>query len=215
MKDRLKMARKAKKLSQTRLAELLNVSQAAIQSLESGRVKSTTFLVELAEKLDVTPEWLVDGEQTGNILHLNYPTGNIAKSLPFLRIEEAQQWIANGILPTNVGTIQMLSNIQVSKKSFCIEIEGDAMVSTTEPSKSLFPGFIAIVDPERQINSGDIVFAELNQKDLKIRQYMRDGNEIILKSHNNSYSIIPVDLNTKIIGVIVSIQKNLVKAENV
>jgi SOS-response transcriptional repressor LexA len=214
LKERLKRARKDKGLSQAQLAELLNVSQAAIQSLESGRVKSTTFLLELANKLDVTPEWLVGDEDTGNILHLNLPTGSIVKSLPFLKLDEIKQWIAHGILPTNVGTIHMSTDLtHINKKGFVIEVHGDAMVSAAEPSKSLFPGEYAAIDPERPINDGDVVLVEINQKDIKLRQYMRDGSESILIAFNPSYPLIPVNSDINFLGVVVSTQKYRVKLE--
>ena len=60
--ERLKYARKHRGLTQSALAELIGVSQAAIQKIESGKAYQTTKLVDLANALKVKPEWLGSGE---------------------------------------------------------------------------------------------------------------------------------------------------------
>jgi transcriptional regulator with XRE-family HTH domain len=45
-------------LTQSQLAEAVGVSQGAIQKLVSGKAKSTTKLVQIANVLGVRPEWL-------------------------------------------------------------------------------------------------------------------------------------------------------------
>lgn len=64
--ERLKEARKMRGLTQKALGDLIGVSQAAIQKIETGRANQTTKLVELANALKVKPEWLSSGE--GSIL---------------------------------------------------------------------------------------------------------------------------------------------------
>jgi len=48
-------------LTQSQLAEAVGVSQGAIQKLVSGKAKSTTKLVQIANVLGVRPEWLSEG----------------------------------------------------------------------------------------------------------------------------------------------------------
>ncbi|WP_241170045.1 S24 family peptidase [Serratia marcescens] len=59
--ERLKLARKEKGLSQKALGELIGVSQAAIQKIEVGKAKETTKILDLANALEVRPEWLSSG----------------------------------------------------------------------------------------------------------------------------------------------------------
>lgn len=57
---RIKEIRKAKKLTQKQLAELLNTSQSTISSYESGKtVILTAFLYEICEKLNVSADYVV------------------------------------------------------------------------------------------------------------------------------------------------------------
>lgn len=60
--ERLKLARKERGLSQKALGELVGVSQAAIQKIETEKAQSTNKILELAQALNVTPEWLNFGD---------------------------------------------------------------------------------------------------------------------------------------------------------
>lgn len=65
--DRLKKARIAKKLSQSKLGELANLKSTIICTYEKGRRSPTlTTLLNLATILGVTPGWLV-GEPEKNV----------------------------------------------------------------------------------------------------------------------------------------------------
>ncbi|MGJ7467877.1 MULTISPECIES: S24 family peptidase [Kosakonia] len=60
--ERLKEARNMQGLTQKALGDLVGVSQAAIQKIETGKVNQTTKLVDLASVLKIRPEWLSTGE---------------------------------------------------------------------------------------------------------------------------------------------------------
>ena len=59
--QRLKIAMAEQGLNQSGLAEKVGVSQAAIQKLTSGRARTTTKILALAEALNVNPSWLESG----------------------------------------------------------------------------------------------------------------------------------------------------------
>ena len=59
--ERLYKARKRAKLTQKELGKLAGVRQQTIASLESDEQRSTSFIVELANALQVRPEWLSAG----------------------------------------------------------------------------------------------------------------------------------------------------------
>ena len=59
---RLKEERAARGLTQKALGDLVGVSQAAIQKIETGNASQTTKLVEIANALGVMPDWLSSGE---------------------------------------------------------------------------------------------------------------------------------------------------------
>lgn len=59
--ERLRAARKHKKLSQTELANKSGVGQGSISKIERGDQESSAYDVELAFALDVNPLWLKNG----------------------------------------------------------------------------------------------------------------------------------------------------------
>lgn len=62
LKDRLKRARKERKMSQARLSEATGLDQTTISNLETGKVLSTSKLVQIAHTLQVDAHWLATGK---------------------------------------------------------------------------------------------------------------------------------------------------------
>ncbi|UKA23358.1 helix-turn-helix domain-containing protein [Photobacterium damselae subsp. damselae] len=61
LSQRLKWARKRAKLSQGKLAKLVNIEQSIISKLENNLLKSTNKIVEIANELSVSVYWLKTG----------------------------------------------------------------------------------------------------------------------------------------------------------
>lgn len=59
--ERLNAAMSSAGLSQAQLAEMVGISQPAIQKMSSGKTTGTRKMVELANALKVRPEWLSSG----------------------------------------------------------------------------------------------------------------------------------------------------------
>lgn len=72
-KDRLKIARKKAKMTQVELAKAVNTSQGSIADLESGRNKTSTNILQLAQALEVDANWLAtgQGQMTANSVNNN------------------------------------------------------------------------------------------------------------------------------------------------
>jgi len=93
---RLKIRRKALKLSQVQLAKKAGVGQSAIGNIEAGTRSSPRNLLGLARALGVTPEWLADGKEpmipAGDTQSSEQPT--IADSLDQLAplLGKAKKW---------------------------------------------------------------------------------------------------------------------------
>ncbi|WMT12542.1 helix-turn-helix domain-containing protein [Serratia fonticola] len=63
LSERVKNRRKALGLTQVELASLTGLSQQSIQSIESGDVKRTRYILELAEALVCEAAWLLHGTE--------------------------------------------------------------------------------------------------------------------------------------------------------
>mgnify|MGYP001602930571 CR=1 FL=1 len=98
---RLRYARRLRKLTQVKLAQLSGVKQASISDLERGESKSFrgSTLVSIASSLRVNPEWLAHGK--GPMDRQNIPLSDRAVTVAqaFQRLApEMQDKIADMIL---------------------------------------------------------------------------------------------------------------------
>ena len=71
--DRVKGSRLSLGMSQTKLADKIGISYMNIANLETGRVKNPRYLSELAEALQTTVSYLVDGA-TAQKVEIDTPT---------------------------------------------------------------------------------------------------------------------------------------------
>lgn len=63
MKDRIKLIRKENKLTQSEMAEKLNVTQSVVAAYENGkREPRNNVIATICEKFDVCEKWLRTGE---------------------------------------------------------------------------------------------------------------------------------------------------------
>lgn len=65
--ERLKLARSKAGLSQSKVAEAVGISQPTYQALESGKVQKTSYMMEIANALQVSPNWLATGQGEMNL----------------------------------------------------------------------------------------------------------------------------------------------------
>lgn len=83
--DRLRHARKERKLSQAELARASGLSQGAISSYETGTRRTTTGLIQLAQALNVDPAWLINGTGT-----MEFDAKALASHTSPARLDEVQ-----------------------------------------------------------------------------------------------------------------------------
>ena len=106
--ERLKEARTLRGLTQKALGDLVGVSQAAIQKIETGKANQTTKLVELANALKVKPEWLSSGE--GAMLL----TGQDEAIPPSDQWSTVEPWDNSTPLPDDEVEVPFLKDIELA-----------------------------------------------------------------------------------------------------
>lgn len=219
LKDRLKQARAAKKLSQAKLAEIVGVSQASIMYIESGRNKSSTKIVDIAQALDVSPDWLLHGRELGNAEILNTQidewddstavpddivaipylngfslsagTGAVNSDLPY---DGAKLWFSKSFLKRRCADIT---------KVFSINVRGDSM------SPRFDEGGVVVIDSlNNTFEDGKVFAVHYDGQDfIKTLRWM-SGGMILVESENPVYRAFEVpaeELN--IIGRVIAYQR--------
>ena len=204
---RLKQARLKKKLTQEELAETVGIKQQAVQRIEAGKVKSTSYVVQLARALDVTPEWLALGEDASsdaagtNTTHATTPAVAFA-SVPLLKwhqVDLVQQ------LPLQQQDLELLPVFgEISKQCFALQVKDNSMVNKNGEIISFLKEDYIIIDTSRSPRNNDYIIAKLpDSTQMTFRQLLINGTERHLKALNTQYNTIPLNDAIKICGVVI------------
>lgn len=113
--ERLKEARSAQGLTQKALGELVGVSQAAIQKIETGKAEQTTKLVDIARALKVRPEWLGSGLGAMKVSDDALPPENEWGTV--------DAWDKNTPLPADEVEVPFLKDIEFACGNGCVQDE--------------------------------------------------------------------------------------------
>jgi SOS-response transcriptional repressor LexA len=206
---RLKKARRVRNVTQQELANRIGVKQQAIQRIEAGKVRSSTYIVPIALALQVSPIWLAGGKELEPILldptmHTD-SFQSIFPSLPLFSWSE----ISEGVKPVfNKGDIrpQVPAFVTVSDQAFALQLQlpDEAMMSATDVKSSFQRDAMVFIDPLREPKDGSFVLVKTPS--LILRQYVAaNGSGAYLAALNNKYESILLNKNNhKIIGVLIA-----------
>lgn len=222
LKDRLKQARKHRKMSQARLSEATGLDQTTISNLETGKVLSTSKLVQIAHALDVDARWLATGK--GEMLPLPLPSLITKTNLGGFKSTEKDSQSNVAPAPRLEGYVPIISWVQAgawsevctvafdtesmvpkppnsSENTFALRVRGQSMLPKYEP------GLIIYVDPEVVPFDGDDVVALMTEEnEATFKQLVEEpGGQRLLKARNPAWPDpwVPINGNCEIIGVVV------------
>lgn len=222
--ERLKEARTLRGLTQKALGDLVGVSQAAIQKIETGKANQTTKLVELANALMVKPEWLSSGvgpmrsdakesnigpeSEWGTVdaWDKNTPLPDDEVEVPFLKdIEFAcgdgrvHSEDHNGFkLRFSKATLRRVGANSDGSGVLCFPASGDSMEPVIPDGAT-----VAVDTGNKRIIDGELY--AINQGDLKrIKQlYRKPGGKLLIRSINRDYDDEEADeADVEIIGFV-------------
>lgn len=202
--ERVKAKRLQMGLSQEELAVRSKTTQQSIVNVETGKTKSPRNLLDLAKALNVSPEYLKDGGESGNVSYIGVKESK--GQYPLVSWVSAGCWL-EAVEPYRKDEIDVWpeTTVDASDNSFWLRVKGDSM---TSPVGFTVPeGMIILVDPEREPVSGKLVVAKLeNENEATFKQYMIDAGRCYLKALNPHHPPTIVNGNCKIIGVVVDIK---------
>lgn len=206
--DRIKQRRIALGLTQTELAELAGTTQQGIVSVESGRTKRPRYLHELAKALKCDPEYLLHGNESGNVAFVgNYSPG---KRYPVLSKVQAGAW-AEACEAYTLKDIDLWleSDAHIQGNAFWLEVEGDSM--TSPMGLSIPEGTFVLFDTGREAANGNLVIAKLvDDNEATFKKLVMDGSQKYLKGLNPQWPMTPINGNCKIIGVAIETKLRLI-----
>lgn len=194
LKQRFKAARKHAGLTQKELAERLNIAQASISEIETGKTASTSYCARAAAICGVSPLWLEAGEgemlsgQSGEaVLEPVLPITSAWRAIPI--VGTAQMGIEGywHALEVADGYIELPS---MDRDAYALRLKGDSM------SPAIKSGWIAVCEPNHRLIPLEYVMIRLRDGESMLKELLRaTDEEVTVQSVNDAYGrrTIPIE----------------------
>jgi phage repressor protein C with HTH and peptisase S24 domain len=196
--ERLKARRKVLHLSQKQLAEATVISSKTIQKYEYGDIPKGPNLVRLSRALNCSIDWLLLGSNTGcessDLDKASLQKGHVELTLVPKVLARLDSDGVNLEKSQNTECMYAFQHDWIKQKGdpsqmVLMEVSGDYM------SPEIRDGDTALVDrSQTEIYIGKIYAVSIG-KEIMIRYVDRAPGKIILRSANNSWSHIEVDIH--------------------
>jgi len=153
--ERIRRRRKTLKLTQQGVASGIGVSHVAVSQWEKDEtLPRGENLLRLAELLQCTAAWIIDGE--GEVFTAPLNVSDVS-ALPLITLAQAAAWMQEKrLLIQQQATRFLYSDSRLSESALAITLEDNAMQPDYRPGDTLI--FDPAVDPQ----PGDVVLAHIN-----------------------------------------------------
>lgn len=178
LSERLKLARKQAKLTQSVIAERVGITQPTYQALESGKVEKTAYFSQIAKVLGVSTDWLAtgQGEMTAKptIDELRAKIAQIeqkdkadtpaksqilsmSKPTPVISWVRAGSWSENNAVTLDDADDWLPRPLGLSERGFALQVRGESMLPEFRPNDYIYvePEIMAI-----SLKNGDLVVVQ-------------------------------------------------------
>lgn len=203
--ERIRSRRKALKLTQQALAKGVGVSHVAVSQWEKEEtVPRGENLLRLAEWLQCTAAWIMDGE--GEVFSTPLANRHLTP-LPLISLTQAAQWMQEQRLMIQQQATRFLySDIQLSEQALAVTLEDGSML----PDYRL--GDTLIFDPTVTPQPGDVVLAEVNGvaqvRVFRLLSQRHDEQIFSLRPINEDFPVLTSSENSmQLIGTLMEMRR--------
>lgn len=210
---RVKSRMKELDITQEALARKMGITRGAITHYLAGRrVPPLKQFQKLAAILKADPAWLQYGTASSTKTTRQAATEQkdpLKHPLPILSWEQAAELVdASKIAKAEIK--EFVTHFYTDKpRWYALRIKGDSMTAPTSQNKSYHNGEIIIIDPDKAVAHGNDIVAMLpRSKEAVFRQYVVDGGVRYLKPLNPQYSMLQINDDTHICGIVVACIKS-------
>jgi repressor LexA len=186
--NRIKELRNKRDISQQDLADFFNISQQTISAYENGsREPDLDTLKKMSEYFNVTIDYLLG--LPDKMIKIIPILGKIRAGLPLLASEN---WEAE---------VEVAADINAD---FALRIIGDSMSWV-----GIHDGDLAILRQASTAYNGDIIACGVQDGDwcATLKYFIKENGTPVLRAANPNYADMPITPSHRIIGTLVSIQK--------
>lgn len=197
---RIKKLRQARGMTQKEFADSLGIVQGFLSSIERGRkVPSDTLVIALCRTYGVNMGWLLHGKGA-----MNAPSGGtveksgeggtpLLENVPPGFPEETSADVVRGVVVFP----------GMPQGCYAVLAYGDFMAPTIRD------GDLVIFDPARPAEPGEIVLVTNRWGEAILRRYRLKTGERLFSPDNAAYSPFHPDPDTRIIGTVVQVWRNV------
>lgn len=215
MNERIKARRAQLNITQLSLAKMLGVSRVSVTKWETGVTKPDgENLHMLAKALDVSPEWLLFGENEPCATELVSSRRRVTVSqVPVISAVQAGEWTSSYASATIDDVIRWVNTTyRVSDSAFGLDVKGDSMTNPNG-SPTIPEGSTVVVETEYGCLDdlyGKIVVAILDgSSEATIKKLVWDSPYDYLVPLNPNFKPIVINGNCRIVGRVVQVIQDL------
>jgi len=207
MGERIRMRRKALAYTQQALASGIGVSHVAVSQWEKEEtVPRGENLLRLAELLQCTPAWIIDGD--GEVFdHATHP--HAVTAVPLLSLAQAAGWSGEERLRLQTQATHFLySDTPLSDGALAVTLEDAAMQPDFRPGDRL------IFEPALEAKPGVVVLALVNShvqvRIYRVHEQRNDAPVFSLRPLNPDFPALHSEDNQlQIIGTLVELRRRM------
>lgn len=190
-------------LTQSELANMVNVSQVAIANLEKRDSRSSRNLIALADALQCSVREL----ESGIAVSESYTEYHVKSTyVPVLNVSEIENWQQIFNVVANKSQ-NFAPKIGGGDNTFCFKVEGGSMTAPIGSIPSFPEGYIVHVDPDVIAKNNDFVVAKTVKEQIVFKQLKFEDGRSYLKSINPEF---PIDFEDfKIVAVVIGASLNV------
>ena len=208
--QRITSLRTSLKLTKEELGAAIGRSGVSVGYWEEGRHAPTgQNLVNLARRLGVTPEFLLNGDnraQTKNAGYIAEPAAEYNKKIPVISWVAAGNWSEANEAEDHTITDWITPTQKIGRRAFALRVKGQSMFSPGA-MLSIPDGAIVTVDPDAEPQSGNIVIAKLvESNEATMKRLIIDRPNAYLEPLNPKFDVIKIDKSCIIVGVVKKVE---------
>jgi len=199
--ERIRARRKALKLTQQAIAQHIGVSHVAVSQWEKEEtVPRGENLLRLAEWLQCTAAWIIDGD--GEVFAAPLQVAPLA-TLPLISLAQASGWLSEQrLLLQQQATRFLYSDSALSEAALAVTLLDEAMQPEYRPND------ILIFDAQLAPQPGDVVLAQCNGEVLVRIYRQQHGDVFTLRPLNDDYPLWHSDrAEITVIGVLMEMRR--------
>ena len=201
--DRLNLALSSRDMTVTSLAKEVGVTHTAMAKVANGDTLNPKYILEIADALNVSPEWLKTGKGNAPDFSANMEEEEEGKHQVRIEVLNVYASAGNGEFLTGdlAGDIQAVEfeseyfyNLfqRASEKGLAIvNVKGDSM----EPT--LTSGDLLFVDTTLNCYQGDGLYVFSLGESLYVKRLQRAGRKLLVLSDNKFYEKWEIDASNE------------------